>query len=668
MMKGKPWQNPPLGRLAAAGLLLLGFPGFIAKAEKPLTETDRSHWAFLPPVRPVPPAVSAGSNLSVQPSAPAVPEKPQPPLLTEIDRFLLARLAQEGLAFAPEADRRTLIRRLALDLTGLPPEPAETEAFVRDADPQAYEKLVDRLLASPAYGERQAQHWLDVARFAESDGFELDVIRPEAWRYRDWVIQALNADLPYDRFLQLQLAADEIAPDDSGAQAATGFLMAGPDMPDINLPEERRHQFLNSMTAEVGEACLGLTLGCAQCHDHKTDPVSTDDFYRLRAIFANTVVKPERDIQLGMTVRETGSAVAGEFVRIRGDFRRPGTGAEPAFPRILNPEKATVPPAEATAKSSMRRAAFARWLTRPDHPLTARVMVNRLWQQHFGRGLVASPGDFGRTGSPPSNPALLDWLAVEFPARGWSLKAMHRLLVTSRAYRQASRGEGPGWTAALERDPACELLSRMPRRRLEGEAIRDSFLSAAGLLNRTSGGPGVRPPLPPEITSTLLHKQWEVTPDKSAWNRRSIYLFARRNLRFPLFEVFDRPDSNTACSRRSESTTAIQSLALLNSAFSLETAQALAARVINAVPGPDPSGSGNPTETEPESINRTRIALLHQLLYARPPRDESEITPALNFLRQNTDGASNSSPISAEERLMQYCLALLNTNEAITAD
>jgi hypothetical protein len=295
----------------------------------------------------------------------------------------------------------------------------------------------------------------------------------------------------------------------------------------------------------------------------------------------------------------------------------------------------------------MRRAAFARWLTRPDHPLTARVMVNRLWQQHFGRGLVSTPGDFGRTGSPPSNPQLLDWLATELPACGWSLKAMHRLIVTSLAYRQASHGEGPAWTAALERDPACELLSRMPRRRLEGEAIRDAFLSASGLLNRNAGGPGVRPPLPPEITSTLLTKQWVVTPDKNEHNRRSIYLFARRNLRFPLFEVFDRPDSNTACSRRDQSTTAIQSLTLLNSPFTLQTAQALAARLTTIAPA----------TADPDKDNRTRITLVHSLLYSRPPQ-ETELTAGLQFLNQKP------SP----ERLTHYCLALLNTTEAITID
>ena len=605
-------------------LVLLVATALNARAEKPLTPEDRAHWAFVRPSRPAEDRRSAANSHESSP----------------LDRFLLDRLETAGLTFSPEADRRTLIRRLTFDLTGLPPSPEEVDAFLQDQSPDAWDKLTDRLLASPAYGERQAQHWLDVARFAESDGFELDAVRPDAWRYRDWVIAAFNADMPYDRFLQLQLAGDEIAPDDESARIATGFLMAGPDMPDINLPEERRHQFLNGMTATVGEAVMGLTLGCAQCHDHKTDPVSIDDFYRLRAVFANTVTAPRRDEPLGGVVREPGSAVSPDFVMIRGDFRRPGDEAAPGFPRVLNPDNTRIDPPADAAKSSLRRTALARWLTRPEHPLTARVMVNRLWQQHFGRGLVASPGDFGRTGSAPSHPELLDWLATELPARDWSLKALHKLIVTSRAYRQASRGEGPAWTAALASDPSAELLSRMPRRRLEGEAVRDSFLAVSGLLNRQSGGPGVRPPLPPEVTDTLLKKQWEVTRDAAAHHRRSIHVFARRNLRFPLFEVFDRPDSNQVCSRRDRSTTATQSLTLLNSPFALEAATALAARVSAETPGTD-----------------SRITRMYALLFARPPHP-LELTAGRRFLGEN--------PASA--RLAHYGLALLNTNEAIHID
>ncbi|NCG18229.1 MAG: DUF1553 domain-containing protein [Rhodobacterales bacterium] len=607
---------------AVGRFLLVLLPALtLAQGEDPITEKDRAHWAFRPPIRVVPPEVTSPASD-----------------LQTIDRFLLARMEQEGLAFAPEADKRTLIRRVTFGLTGLPPQPRDVEAFLQDHSPEAYLKVVNRLLDSSAYGEYWAQHWLDVARFAESDGFEHDLVRKDAWRYRDWVIEALNADLPYDRFVQLQLAADEIAPGDQAAQRATGYLLAGPDMPDINLLEERRHSFLNSMTATVGQTFLALTLGCAQCHDHRTDPVSIDDFYRLRAVFTNTTSGMKPNKQLGHFVKESGSSVPTSFVMARGDFRSPDRAVEPAFLRVLNPERARISPPPAEAHSSMRRAAFARWLTRPDHPLTGRVMVNRLWQQYFGRGLVTSAGDFGHTGEEPSHPQLLDWLATEFPNQGWSLKALHRVLVTSRAYRQASRGETQAWKQALERDPPNTLLSRMPRKRLEGEAIRDTFLAISGLLNRKAGGPSIRPPLPVEITSTMLKNQWKVTEDENDHRRRSIYLFARRNLRFPMFDVFDRPDSNISCSRRDQSTTAPQSLTLLNSEFSSRVATALAKRVRADAPSPD-----------------ERIQRVYALIFARNP-SPTEHALGLRFLQETNDG------------LDHYCLALLNTNEAIYID
>ncbi|MEC8942259.1 MAG: DUF1549 and DUF1553 domain-containing protein, partial [Verrucomicrobiota bacterium] len=386
--------------------------------------------------------------------------------------------------------------------------------------------------------------------------------RKEAWRYRDWVIRALNDDLPYDRFLRHQLAGDEVAPPDEHARLATGFLMAGPDMTDINLATERRHEFLNKMTQTVGEAFLGLTLGCAQCHAHKTDPISIEDFYRFRSFFAATVIDPRKSRQLPPHVKEHQLAPPLSFVMERGDFRRPGDPVGPAFPRILNPGGDQLPATPDGATTSYRRSALAEWLTRADHPLTTRVIVNRLWLHHFGRALVTTPNDFGRTGQEPTHPGLLDWLATELPSRKWSLKAMHRLILTSRTYRQASRGSGPDWQKRLSRDPGNFLLSRAPRKRLEGEAIRDSFLAVAGLLNRKAGGPGVRPPLPREITATIRNKNWVVSTDPADHLRRSIYIFVRRNLRYPLFDVFDRPDSNASCPQRNKSTTPTQSLTL----------------------------------------------------------------------------------------------------------
>ncbi|MFP6858773.1 MAG: DUF1549 and DUF1553 domain-containing protein [Roseibacillus sp.] len=586
--------------------------------EKPITDQDRRHWSFLPPVRPALPAVKDAAAVR-----------------NPIDRFILARLEENNLSFAPEADRRTLLRRLSFDLTGLPPTPQEIDDFLNDRAPDAWQHVVSRLLASSAYGERWAQHWLDVARFAESDGFEFDHERKEAWRYRDWVIEALNRDLPYDQFVQWQLAGDERVPDTEEARIATGFLVAGPDMIDINLATERRHEFLNKMTQAVGEVFLGLTLGCAQCHAHKTDPVSIEDFYRFRAIFANTVVNPKKSKQLAHFIAEPNADPPDSFVMQRGDFRRPGTPVDPALLRIANPGGQQIAPAPPGAISSQRRAALATWLTRAEHPLTSRVIVNRLWQHHFGRALVPTPNDFGHTGKPPSHPELLDWLACELPRRKWSLKAMHRLMVTSRTYRQASRGSGEAWSTTLERDPENLQLSRMSRRRLEGEAIRDSFLAAAGLLNRKAGGPSVRPPLPREVTSTLLKNQWKVSEDPADHNRRSIYIFVRRNLRYPIFDVFDRPDTNASCPRRNESTTPTQSLTLLNSAFTLKIATTLADRVASA-------GS-----------TRSQIELLYLHLFGRPPTAR-ELQIAAPLL----DAGSFSD----------LCLALLNTNEALYVD
>ncbi len=582
-----------------------------SEPEAPVTDRDRQHWSFCPPLRP------------------KLPEGNSP---SPIDRFIEARLAAENLTLAPEADRRSLLRRVTFGLTGLPPTPDETRAFLSDSTPSAYDQVVERLLASPAYGERWAQHWLDVARFAESDGFEFDQERKEAWRYRDWVIRALNEDLPYNLFLQFQLAGDEVEPPDEDAHLATGFLMAGPDMTDINLAAERRHEFLNKMTQNVGVSFLGLTLGCAQCHAHKTDPISIQDFYRFRSFFAATVVDPKKSQQLPPRVQETRPDPPASFVMERGSFLRAGAPVRPAFLRILNPngEQVSGPPGGAT--TSYRRSALARWLTRPDHPLTTRVIVNRLWLHHFGRALVATPNDFGRSGEEPSHPALLDWLATELPRRDWSLKSMHRLIVSSRSYRQASRGSGTAWQARIAQDPGNLLFSRASRKRLEGEAIRDSFLAVSGLLNRRTGGPGVRPPLPREITTTIRKKNWVVSPDPSDHVRRSIYLFVRRNLRYPLFDVFDRPDTNASCPQRNKSTTPTQSLTLLNSEFSATIASSLAQRV-----GADPDP----------------VARLHLLLFARlPTADERSIA------RELLEGGG----------LADLALALLNSNEAIYLD
>jgi hypothetical protein len=714
-----------------------------AVSEPPLTAADREHWAFQPLGRAKPPAVQAAGWCR-----------------TPIDGFILAKMEAAGLAPLPTADRATLIRRVSFDLTGLPPTPQEVDSFVNNRAPDAYEQLLDRLLGSSAYGERWAQHWLDLVRFAETDGFEHDLERPNAWRYRDWVIAALNNDLPYDEFIRRQIAGDELFPHDADAAVATGFLLCGPDMPDINLLEERRHNFLNDMTGTVGSILLGLQIGCAQCHDHKFDPVSQLDFYRLRAFFdpaaifkdhplprppgspdpseagpgarlkqlvaeiqvledsarkrlraENPDLQPtQKEIVQAMTdderkAHETATAQADQLKKtykppevpygrtvverladlnpshlmVRGDFRREGPEVIPAYPRIADLAGEAVAAPAPDAATTTRRLQLARWITRPDNPLTTRVIVNRLWQHHFGRGLIETASDFGKMGSEPTHPELLYWLAGELSRRGWSLKQMHKLMLSSAVYQQASRPAAPAqsddqtrdtlanWKTSRRLDPENRWLARMNRQRLEGESIRDAMLAAAARLSSRRGGPGVRPPLPAEVSATLLKNQWNVSPDEEDHRRRSIYLFVRRNLRYPLFEAFDRPDTNASCPRRNRSTIAPQALILLNSEFSLSAARDLVGFLY----------------THAGMASRDQIDLAYQRVLCRRPRGE-EIKAGLAFLAVQTMRLKQSSrPVSelaapadlpdgidpcSAAALTDFCLALFNLNEFVYVD
>ncbi len=629
-------------------------PAKTTRPEFMITAADRAHWAFQPVQRVAPRTV-----------------KDRGWARTPIDSFILARLESQGLRPAAAASRETLIRRVTFDLIGLPPTPAEIDAFTRDESPDAYDKLVDRLLASPHYGERWGRHWLDLARFAESDGYEFDTVRTQAWRYRDYVVRAFNSDKPYDRFIREQLAGDQLYPNEPEAQIATGFNLLGPDMTDSSDVIQRRRNILNDMTDTASLAFLGMTMGCARCHDHKFEPISHRDYYSLQAFFASAefhselpVATPEEKarhkeamaIYLDLTkdlqdqiktlegpyrkkvydrkfsrisveaqeahqlppaqrtkeqqdlVQGTANLIAvkdpevvaamskedkarhaellaklapiprptlpaaqalteGEPVQshvlIRGDYASPGEEVAAAFPEILGDER----PAAGS------RAALANWLASPTHPLTARVMVNRIWQHHFGRALVPSASDFGTHGQKPTHPELLDWLAGEFVAQGWSLKQMHRLMLRSAAYQQSTEAS----PAALERDPENKNYSRMNRLRLEGEAIRDSLLSISGELNPTVGGPGVFPPIPKEIFAGAAG--WTSNTDPRDYSRRSLYIFARRNLRFPFLEVFDAPDNNLSCPSRERSTTAPQSLTLLNAEEVLRASDRLAQRL-----------------------------------------------------------------------------------------
>jgi hypothetical protein len=702
-----------------------------ALPEVPISDEERAHWAYRPLGDFQPPRVTDAAWRA-----------------NPIDAFIKARLEAQRIEPLPPAGKATLLRRVSFDLTGLPPTPEEVARFAADASPDAYEKLVDRLLASPAYGERYAQHWLDLARFAETDGFEHDLLRPNAWRYRDWVIDALNRDMPYDEFVRVQLAGDELYPGDPQAAVATGFLLCGPDMPDINLQEERRHVVMNEMAATVGSVFLAMQFGCAQCHDHKYDPIRIHDFYRLRAFFESAdvfrdhpiptaeelatrraaeeaqdpkyreadarrreleeigrerfrqrnpdeipslkqilgelgndyndehrqlvkllkVAPPLPSIPLGRVMRDGRAREA--RVYLRGDFRKPGPVVTCAFPRVLTNGD------ELTAQPAKPRAELARWLTAADHALTARVIVNRLWQWHFGVGLAANASDFGTTGAEPTHAELLDWLARRFAADGGSFKAMHRLMVTSRAYRLAGAPYDAAWTAD-ETDAAREIFARShaadpdnaqrwryPRRRLDGEAMRDAMLVACGKLSHRKGGPGIRPPLAAEVTETLLKDQWKVSGDAEDHRRRSVYLFVRRNLRYPMFDVFDRPDTNASCPLRHESTTATQSLTQFNSEFSLDCARWLAGQIGE----PIAAGEGDALAIEQaylrvfnrrasaDEVLRGHEFLTRQAAKLREERRAAEDL-ALPF-----DGPALDDRFTAAA-LVDYCLALFNANE-----
>ncbi|MBX9624558.1 MAG: DUF1549 and DUF1553 domain-containing protein [Gemmataceae bacterium] len=710
----------------------------VASATGSAVEPD---WAYKPYTRPAVPAVKAADARS------------------PIDRFLLAKLEAAGRSYSPPADKRTLLRRVTFDLTGLPPTPAEVEAFLKDESPDAYARVVDRLLASPAFGERQALWWLDLVRYAESDGFKADDPRPDAWRYRDYVIRSFNADKPYDRFLMEQLAGDELYPGHADALIATGFLRHYPDEYNAVNLEQRRQEILNDIADTTAAAFLGLTLGCARCHDHKTDPITQADYYRFQAFFAGywpadvvvgkadggdgrraaweaktaatraelakleepyrrkesnrqrgrfsdeyagildipeakrtplerqigamvgkQVYAPMANPSAGMSLaeKERWRALTAELAELskdkpadppramamtdlgrevpptrllkRGQWNKPGEELVPGFLSAVDDRDAVCKP---TATTSGRRAALAEWVASPKNPLTARAVVNRLWQGHFGRGIVASASDLGVTGDRPTHPELLDWLAAELveptpclrrPDReggllpqalphgrasdkpsGWSLKHVHRLIVTSAAYQQQS---GP--------DTDDGLLSHYPRRRLDGEALRDAMLAAAGLLNPKAGGPGVFPELPAELKAA----NWKPSAEAAERNRRSVYVAVRRNLRYPLFGLFDSPDRNETCARRFVTTTAPQALTLLNDGIVLSYAKALATRAAKDDPA-DPAGRA------------------FVLALGRPPSTE-EAAKLAAFLDRRA-----GKPADA---LADLCHALLNLNEFLYVD
>jgi hypothetical protein len=666
-------------RFALLGGCLVAFALYAAESYT-FTPVQRNFWAFQPVKKAAVPAV-----------------KNQQWVKSPVDAFILNKLEAQNLQPNARADKLTLLRRASIDMTGLPPTQEEIQQFTSDTSANAWEKVVDRLLASPAYGERWARHWLDVARYADSNGFKADETRPNMWRYRDYVIKAFNDDKPYDRFVKEQIAGDELYPGDPDALVAMGFNRNWIDETNAAGLLTRRQETLDDMTAVTGQAFLGLTFGCARCHNHKFDPILQKDYYRLQAFFANTsfgdgplpikdpaerrkydeqkavwdektkdiraemakILEPLRRSKLetggktfeapvqqaivmdpakrdpfqammyhtaeprvtfdeepdartlrtlkgdsgkrytelkkqlaefdsikpaplpqGQFMIDLGPAAPPTHILRGGNFDAKGEEVQPGFLTILDPSDAKITPPK-DVNSTGRRSALAAWLTDPKNPLPARVMVNRIWHYHFGTGIVATPGDFGLMGARPTHPELLDYLTTNFIENGWSIKKLHRMILLSNTYQQSSDYR----TNAAEADPDNKLLWRYDRRRMEAEAIRDSMLSTSGLLNPQMGGPGVFPPVPTgtlsELSATAAAGGWRPEKDPAQANRRSVYIFVRRNLRYPMLQEFDSANTFESCDFRKNTVTPAQSLDLLNNDLILNWAQAFAGRVLN---------------------------------------------------------------------------------------
>ena len=662
---------------AVIGLALSAGIVYTAESDT-FTPAQRSFWSFQPVKKSPIPTV-----------------KNQQWVKTPIDSFVLAKLEEAAIQPNPPADRLTLLRRATIDMTGLPPTQEEIQQFLSDKSANAWEKVVDRLLASPAYGERWARHWLDVARYADSNGYKADETRPNIWRYRDYVIDAFNTDKPYDRFIKEQIAGDELYPGDPDALVAMGFNRHWIDETNAAALFTRRQETLDDITNATGEAFLGLTVGCARCHNHKFDPILQKDYYRLQAFFANTsfgdgplppkdpavrqkyeaqkaeweaktkdiraemntILEPLRAAKLksgsntfeeevktaimmdpakrdpfqammfhtaeprvtfdeepdartlrtlkgdsatryadlkkqlaafdsikpaklpeGQFMVDIGPTAPPTHILRGGNFAIQGEEVQPGFLSILDPTDAKVSP---LPNSTGRRTALAAWLTDPKNPLVARVMVNRIWHYNFGTGIVATPGDFGRMGSRPTHPELLDYLSATFVENGWSIKKLQRQILLSNTYQQSTDLQAK----AAETDPDNKLLWRWSRRRMEAEAIRDSMLFSSGLLNTKMGGPGVFPPVPAgtlsELSATAAYGGWKTEKDPAQNNRRSVYIFVRRNLRYPMLQEFDSANTFESCDFRKNTVTPSQSLDLLNNDLILQWAQSLAGRVLN---------------------------------------------------------------------------------------
>jgi uncharacterized protein DUF1553/uncharacterized protein DUF1549 len=630
-----------------------------------------------------------------------------------IDAFVLAKLDQAHLKPVPPASRLTLLRRASFDLIGLPPTPQEIESFVSDNRSEAYQELIERLLASSHYGERWGRHWLDLARYADTGGFEKDLSYPNAWKFRDYVIHSFNSNKPFNRFIQEQVAGDELWPDDPEAAVATSFYTIGPVSQDSALMSKQlEYEWLTDAADTTGAAFLGLTMGCARCHNHKYDPITQQDYFAIQAIFAASdrpypdAVREQRikglngiladvpiphellqdprctiktDDQVGARLFHRDGVM--EIHRLkRGDLSKPLEIVEPALPAVFAVDKKLFDPA--SVPPTQRRAVLAKWLVSAQNPLTARVLVNRVWAWHFGQGIVRTPSDFGSQGEPPTHRELLDWLARDFIDHGWDMKRLHRLILSSASYQMQSSAASQ---RALDTDTENRLLSHFRRRRLDAEAIWDSLHAAAGTLNLKQFGPPVMPELSKEELSGLFdEKSWTVTKDAAEFTRRGIYLFERRTFLFPLLDAFDPPDVMTSCPRRFETTVPTQALALLNSAVAQSQARQFARRLhadcggeLKEIPARAWLLAFNRPITEAEKgrvldFFRRRESALSKTVNPDDSSTASEesVQGVDPVSTSNTDLTSRDIPLEPwlETALTEFCLALFNTNEFVFID
>jgi hypothetical protein len=623
VQEGVPWKNEKPRAPNPGARDLTSLAGVQAEAK------TRDAWSYRPVRRPPVPSVKA-----------------QAWCRTPIDTFVLARLEAEGLTPATPADRVALIRRLRFDLTGLPPAPEEVDDIVTEPAADAYERLVDRLLNSPQYGEAWGRHWLDLVRYGETNGYERDSAKPFVWRFRDYVIDSLNRDKPYDLFVREQIAGDAIAPRSAEPVIATGFYRLG--IWDDEPADRPLAHFdgLDNVLSTAGQVFLGISINCARCHDHKVDPISQRDYYRLLAFFADVtdqdgknlrkaVDRSGREIEV-MCVAERARAET--HVLLRGNPTLRGEAVGAGVPAVL------ADPAPTFAAGVGKRTALAEWLTDSRNPRTARALVNRLWQYHFGRGIVPTPNDFGGLGEPASHPELLDWLAAEFMEGGWSIKRIHRLILLSSTYGMSSRGSAQG----LAVDPSNRWIWRFPMRRLSAEEIRDAMLSASGTLNYKAGGPSVCPPIPRGVLAgqSVPGQGWKTSPPAEA-SRRSVYVHIKRSLLIPILAIHDAADTDMSCPVRHTTTVPTQALGLLNGEFANEQAANLAVRIQREIPG---------------SLElQVRRAI--RLTTAREPTPR-EISSDANFIRK----LISDSRLEPRRALEHYCLVLLNSNEFIYLD